>query len=85
MRRILGVVLAAALVALALYPSRYWIFRWWDREGLLGIEALRPQGGLVRQWIRGTDAAPFDIALWGLAVFLVLTALQAIWSRIFPN
>lgn len=85
MRRVLGVALAAVLATLALYASRYWIFRWWDRDGLLGIEALRPQGGVIRQWLRGTDAAPYDIALWGVAVFLVLTILQAVWNRIFPN
>ena len=85
MRRVLGTVLAAFLAALAIYVSRYWIFRFWDREGLLGVETLRPQGGLLRQYLRGTDAAPFDILLWGLAVFLVLTVLQFVWNRIFPS
>ncbi|MEM8870165.1 MAG: hypothetical protein AAGB10_00210 [Pseudomonadota bacterium] len=85
MRRALGLALAAILVGLAFYLSRYWVFRLWDREGLLGLEVLRPQGGLVGRWLRGTDAAPFELVLWGCGVFLILTILQAIWNRIFPG
>ncbi|MEM8656881.1 MAG: hypothetical protein AAF813_05980 [Pseudomonadota bacterium] len=85
MRRLFGIALAAVLVTVALYLSRYWVFRLWDREGLLGAEVLRPQGGLLGRWLRGTDGAPFELLIWGCGVFLLLTLLQAIWNRLFPG
>lgn len=80
--RVFGIAGVAFLVALVFYASRYWPFRWWDRPGLFGLEALPPQGGLVRGWVRGTDFATFDIVLWAIGAFLLLSLVQAIVSRL---
>ena len=75
-------LIAIALLALLVYLSRYWTFRWWDREGLVGIAELRPQGELVRTWLRGTPFAAFDILAWGVGGFLLLSVVQSLWSRV---
>ncbi|MEM8786654.1 MAG: hypothetical protein AAGE76_00175 [Pseudomonadota bacterium] len=82
MVRVLGVILAAALAALALYASRFWLWRLWEGN-LGGVELLRPQGGVVRQAARGTEAAPYDIVLWAIGAFLVLSLVQWVWGRVF--
>ncbi len=79
-----GIALAAALSATALYVSPYWTFRLWDRrEPPFDWELLRPQGDLIAQFLRGTPFRPYEIILWAIGVFLVLSILQAIWTRIF--
>ena len=84
-RRIILMAVTAALGVVAYYLSRFWDFRLWDREGLFGVEALRPQGGLLAHWLRGSDFAPFELMIWVLGVFAALTALQWIFDRISPN
>ena len=51
--------------AILLYLSRFWIFSWWGRDGLFGVEALRPQGDLIARWLRGTDFRPFELLSLG--------------------
>ena len=80
--RILGLLLAVGLLVILAYLSRYWDFRWWSRDGLAGVEALRPQGDLVRRWLRGTPFSPFDVVLWGVGGFLLLSLAQSAWRRI---
>ncbi|MEM8629658.1 MAG: hypothetical protein AAGF74_00345 [Pseudomonadota bacterium] len=81
-RRIIS-LLIVALVALALfYISRFWDFRLWGREGLLGIQALRPQGGLLAQWLRGTPFAPYELVIWTAGSVLVLTGLERLFHLI---
>ncbi len=71
------------LVGLTLfYVSRFWIFRLWGREGLFGIPAIRPQGGLLARWLRGTELAPFELLIWAVAVFLILTILQKVHDKL---
>lgn len=79
-RRVLGLAVAVIATLLLWYLSRFWIFQLWPREGLFGIAALRPQGGLLGQWLRGTDFAPFELLLWACGVFLMLTLLQRLWQ-----
>ena len=67
---------------LLLYISRFWIFNWWDRPGLFGLKQLPPQGGLLQRWLRGTDLAPYELLIWVMAGFLVLTAIQKLFDRI---
>ncbi len=76
MGRVGMLVLVAALAALFFYLSRFWYLSLWERPGLFGSEALRPQGGLLGQWLRGTDAAPFELLIWALGCFAVLSLLQ---------
>lgn len=82
MGRVFGICLAAALVLIGLYLSRFWPFDWWNRDGLLGVEALRPQGDLLRRWLRGTMFAPYDLLIWVVGCFAILTMLQNLWNRL---
>ena len=80
MKRVLWLSLAVITTAALYYVSRFWTFRLWPRDGLLGIEWLRPQGGLVSRWLRGTDFAPFELLIWGIGAFLLLTVLQRLYD-----
>ncbi len=82
MRRFLFLIAAAILAIVLFYLSRFWFLSLWPRSGLLGIEALRPQGGLLGFWLRGTDAAPFELLLWAILCFLVLTWAQKLYDRL---
>lgn len=74
--RIAGLVLMAVVAGVLLYLSRFWIFEFWGREGLAGIAELRPGGGLLGQWLRGTPFAPFELLIWAVGGFLILTWVQ---------
>lgn len=78
--RILSLGVVAAITVVFYYVSRFWDFRLWGREGLFGIEELRPTGGLLARWLRGTDLAPFELLIWGIAAFLILSLLQKIFD-----
>lgn len=80
MKRVIWLIVSGLVAAVFFYLSRFWHLRLWGREGLFGQDALRPQGGLVGQWVRGTDFAPFELLIWVIGVFLVLTALQKIFD-----
>ena len=84
MKRLIWMAIVIAVAAVLLYLSRFWSLSLWSRSGLFGIEALRPQGGLVDQWLRGTDFAPFELLIWAVGVFLVLTVLQKLYDRLNP-
>ncbi len=78
--RVVSLFVVAAVAAVAFYLSRFWDFRFWDRDGLFGIEALRPQGGLLAQWLRGTDFAPYELLIWLGGVFVGLTLLELVFG-----
>lgn len=80
--RIFGICIAATLILIGLYLSRFWPFEWWSRDGLFGIKELRPQGDLLRRWLRGTMLAPYDLLVWSVGCFAVLTMLQNLWNRL---
>ncbi|WP_299503058.1 hypothetical protein [uncultured Roseobacter sp.] len=80
MRRVIMLLIVAVLAAIFFYLSRFWYLSLWDRPGLFGLEELRPQGGLVGQWVRGTDAAPFELLIWALGCFAVLSIAQKIYD-----
>ncbi len=82
MRRWIALALITLLTCVALYLSRFWFLSFWPRSGLFGIEELRPAGGLLRRWLRGTDAAPFELLIWAVGVFVVLTIGQKIYDRL---
>ena len=82
MRRILGLFLALMLITLFAYLSRFWVFDWWGRDGLLGVEALRPGGDLWRRWMGDLGLGAFDVVLWGVAAFAALTLAEKLWSRL---
>ena len=70
------------LAAIFFYLSRFWFFSLWDRAGLFGIEDLRPQGGLLARWLRGTSFAPFELLIWAVGGFLILTWAQKLYDRL---
>lgn len=74
--RILGLVIATVMGATLYYVSRFWDWSLWPREGLFGVEALRPQGGLVGRWLRGTDLTEYELLIWAIGAFVVLSLLQ---------
>ena len=79
----ISLLTVTAIIAAALYyGSRFWEFRLWGRPGLFGWDQLPPQGGLVGRWLRGTDFAPFELLIWAVAAFLILTWLEKLFSRI---
>ncbi|MBM7068244.1 hypothetical protein IU397_11680 [Actibacterium sp. 188UL27-1] len=80
MGRILGLTVATLAGAVLYYISRFWGWSLWPRDGLLGIEALRPQGGLVTRWLRGSDFTEYDLLIWAVGAFLVLTLLQKLFD-----
>lgn len=84
-RRILLLMLMFIIGAIMLYLSRFWFLDLWPRSGLFGIVELRPDGGLLGRWLRGTPFAPFELLIWGTAVFLILTYLQRFIDFITPE
>lgn len=81
-RKIFFLAVAALLAAVLFYISRFWFLSLWPRSGLFGIEALRPQGGLVGQWLRGTEAAPFELIVWAILCFLALSLAQKLYDLV---
>ena len=82
MRKTLYLALVAMIAAILFYLSRFWFLSLWPRSGLFGIEELRPQGGLLARWLRGTDAAPFELLIWAVGCFLILTWAQKAYDRL---
>lgn len=82
MKRILWLCIITAVGIVMLYLSRFWIWSLWPRSGLFGVAELRPQGGLLATWLRGTDFAPFELLIWAVGVFLILTYLQKLYDRL---
>ena len=78
MRKILFLIVTGLLALTLFYMSRFWFLSLWPRSGLFGIETIRPQGGLLSRWLRGTEAAPFELILWAIGCFLVLSVAQKI-------
>ena len=84
MKRALILLLVALLGLIMLYLSRFWVFELWSRPGLFGLSELRPNGGLLARWLRGTPFAPFELLIWAAGVFLILTYLQKIIDFFSP-
>ena len=80
--RIAWMTLVAFVATALYYISRFWDFRLWPRDGLFGLEALRPQGGLLARWLRSTDLAPFELLIWVIGAFLILTLIQKLYDSI---
>ena len=80
MKRIFWITVATCVAAILFYLSRFWTLSLWPRDGLFGVEALRPQGSLLGEWLRGTDFAPFELLIWAIGAFLLLTLLQKLYD-----
>jgi hypothetical protein len=84
-RRVILLVLMLLVGAVMLYLSRFWWLDLWPRAGLFGWEELRPGGQLLGRWLRGTDFAPFELLIWSVGVFVILTVLQTCVDLIWPD
>lgn len=80
-RRIVSLIVVGLVALILFYLSRFWVFQLWGNEGLFGIRMLRPQGGLLAQWLRGTPLAPYELLIWAVGTVLILTGLQNIFDR----
>lgn len=78
MKRILLLLITAVLAIVLLYVSRFWFLDLWPRDGLFGIAELRPGGGLLGRWVRGTQFAPFELLIWAVGGFLILSFVQRV-------
>lgn len=76
MKRLVLLLLVFGIGVILLYLSRFWFLDLWPRSGLFGWDALRPGGGLLGRWLRGTPFAPFELLIWVCGVFMILTYLQ---------
>lgn len=81
MRKIIALSIVAVTGFILLYISRFWLFTLWERPGLLEFQALPPQGGLLRTWLRGTDLIPFELMIWAMGGFIILTGLEKFFDR----
>jgi hypothetical protein len=84
-RRVVFLGVTTLFAAGFYYVSRFYAFRLWDREGLFGIQPLRPEGGLLARWLRGTDLAPFELLVWVIGIFAILTILQKLFDALSPK
>lgn len=85
MRHVVLLFLTFVVGVVLLYLSRFWFLDLWPRAGLFGIEELRPGGDLIRRWLRGTPFAPFELILWAVGVFVVLTWIQKLYDSVVPS
>ncbi|KNG94234.1 hypothetical protein [Pseudaestuariivita atlantica] len=84
MKRAAILLAVTALAVVLVYLSRFWFLDLWPRSGLFGIAELRPGGGLLARWLRGTPFAPFELLIWVCGGFLVLTLVQRVVDRFNP-
>lgn len=82
MRRAIMILPAFLVAVLMLYTSRFWTFALWSWPGLFGLKAPPPNGGLVAGWLRGTWAAPYELLIWAVGWFAILTLLQRAHDRL---
>ena len=85
MRRLLVILIVLAVAAVLLYLSRFWPFELWGRRSPLGELGLRPGGNMVQIWLRGTPFAQFDLIIWAVASFLVLSWTEKLVQFIRPG
>lgn len=82
MKKAIALIVVAMAGFALLYISRFWLFSLWERPGLFDLKALPPQGGLLRTWLRGTDLVPFELMIWAIGGFLILTALEKVFDKL---
>ncbi len=81
-RRITWMLITIIVMIPVFYLSRFWVFDFWGRDGLFGIKEIRPQGGLLDRWLRGTPFAPFELLIWLAGVFCILTWLEKAYAAL---
>ena len=84
MKKLFWLLVISLIAAIFFYLSRFWTLRLWDRDGLFGLTELRPQGGLLNTWLRGTSVQPFELLIWAVGVFIILTMVQKLYDALTP-
>ena len=79
MRGFIGALLFLLLALALAYVSRFWPFRLWGPGPLLGV--LPPGGDLWSSWMRMLGLGAYDLILWGVFAFMLLTGAERLWSR----
>ena len=82
MRLILQLLVVVLASTVLLYISRFWPFEWWGRKHALAELGLRPDGNLLRFWLRGTPLASFDVVIWILISFPVLSFAEKVCQKL---
>ena len=78
MKRAMGIVLVVSVALVLLYISRFWPVELWGRPSVLAQIGLRPGGGLLLQWLRGTPFSQFELLIWAIHTFAVLTLTERV-------
>lgn len=82
MKRVLVVFIVVIVSIVLLYISRFWPVELWTRRSTLGDLGLRPGGGLLAIWLRGTPLAQFELILWAAGSFLALSVTEKLVQRL---
>lgn len=82
MRRVLSIILVVCVALGLLYISRFWPFELWSRQSWLGQAGWRPQGGMLMQWLRGTQFAQFELLIWVVGSFIALSLTEKLAQAI---
>lgn len=82
MRAAATIIIVVCVTVILFYVSRFWPFDFWARQSWLAQIGLRPQGGLLQVWLRGTPFAPFELIIWGATSFLILSWTEKLVGRI---
>ena len=85
MRLILQLLIVLAVATVLLYISRFWPFEFWGRKHPLAEFGLRPDGNMLRVWLRGTPVASFDLFIWILISFPILSVTEKLCQLLRPN
>lgn len=82
MKRVLAIFIVVLVSVALLYLSRFWPFQLWSGRSPLGQLGLRPGGNMIAVWLRGTSLAQFDLILWGVGSFMVLSWTERLVQRL---
>ncbi|MEM8774077.1 MAG: hypothetical protein AAGF53_03535 [Pseudomonadota bacterium] len=85
MRRVLQISIVLIVATVLLYISRFWPFELWGRRSFLGELGLRPGGGMLRRWLRGTQFVQFELIIWVTGSFLALSITDRIVHWLQPK
>lgn len=83
--RVFSLLIVGLVALILIYISRFWHLQLWGNEGLSGVRMLRPQGGLLAVWLRGTPLAPYELLIWVIGSILILTGLQKLFDKLTPG
>lgn len=82
MRRLVSALLVVCVATGLLYVSRFWPYPLWTGQSWLGQAGWPPRGGLLMQWLRGTQFVQFELLIWVLGSFFVLSLTEKLAHRI---